>query len=100
MDLIREVTRYIKHKVVLANVSNHYLNFQRLQSLQYCDSLRQLFCRQQQYLSKQDVARFVLQNKNHLFAILPAEGNKSYKSSLDKYNAILTYSQEILKPKQ
>lgn len=99
MDLSREVTKYIKHKVVLANVSNHYLQFQRLQALQYCDSLRQLFCRQREYLSTQDVARFVLQNKSHLLAILPAEANKSYKSSLEKINAIVAYSQEILKPK-
>jgi len=99
MNLAAEVTKYIKHKVVLADVSNHYLEIARLQALQYCHSLKQMFCYQKQHLTPQDIARFVLQNKQHLFKILPHEENKSYKSSLEKYNKIIAEGELLLKPK-
>lgn len=98
MNLKLEICKYIKHKVVLANVSSHYLNFQRLNALQYCDSLLKLFKYQGQYLTERDIATFILQNKQHLQMILPAEANKSYKSSFIKYNELIEYSTNLFKP--
>jgi len=97
MDLLTEINRYIKHKVILARTSAHYLHIPRLQALQYADSLRQLFCSQRQYLTQQDVARYILQNKQHLLAILPAEQNHSYQSQYQKINEIITAAQKLLK---
>jgi hypothetical protein len=99
MDLAREVTKYIKHKIHLADHSPFYMDPGALVALQFCYGLVQLFCRQKQYLTKQDIARFVIQNKNHLFNILPSPNNKSYTSSLEKYNSIIAESELTLKPK-
>jgi len=101
MNLAAEVKTYIKHKRNIADNSTgpHYLNFQRMAALQRCWTLLNLFCYQLQYLTPHDVARFVLQSKQDLFTILPAEENKSYKSQLDKYNKIIEFAQNTLKPK-
>ena len=99
MNLSAEVKKYIQHKTTLANHSVHYLNNGRMLALRYANELLQLFCFQKQYLTQQDIARFILQNKQHLKEILPYEENKSYKSSLKKLNEIIEYSQQLLKPK-
>ena len=99
MNLAAEVKRYIKHKTVLANHSNHYLNTSVLMALRYANELLQLFCQQQYYLTEHDVARYVLQNKMHLQNILPHSENNSYKSSLNNLTKIIEHSQTILKPK-
>lgn len=100
MNLKLQICKYIKHKVVLANVSSHYMNFRRLQALQYCDSLMKLFTYQAQHLTERDIATYILQNKQHLEMILPAEGNKSYLSSCTNLTEMVEYSQNLLKPKQ
>lgn len=99
MDLASEISRYIKHKLVLANYSNHYLNLNILHSLQEADMLLKLFCRQKQYLTTHDIARFILQNKNNLLNILPSSANKSYESSYKKINNILQHAEQTLKPR-
>lgn len=102
MNLAQEVKKYIKHKVILANVKKvnpHYMYIPRLNALQFCDSLMRLFCYQAQNLTQYDIARYVLQNKQHLEMILPNPNNKSYESSFKKYHEIIDFSNEILKPK-
>lgn len=99
MNLKQQICKYIKHKVVLANVSSHYMNFQRLQALQYCDSLMKLFTYQAQNLTERDIATYILQNKQHLEMILPAEGNKSYKSSYTNLTEMIEYSQKLISKK-
>jgi hypothetical protein len=99
MQLASKVRKYIQHKKHLADHSTYFMNNTQLVALQFCDMLLSLLCRQKQYLTEQDVARFVLQNKQHLFNILPVENNKSYQSSLENYNWIIERSQELLKPK-
>lgn len=99
MNLKQQICKYIQHKVVLANVSSHYLNFQRLNALQFCDSLLKLFKYQAQHLTERDIAKYILQNKQHLQMILPAEGNKSYQSSYKNLTEMIEYSQNLISPK-
>ncbi len=100
MDLKAEISKFIKHKVRIANSnSSHYLEIPRLQALQFCDSLRKLFCYQAAYLTKHDIARQILQNKMHLQNILPCPLNSSYKSSVEKLEIIIATAEETLKPK-
>ncbi len=99
MNLSAEVKRYVKHKTNIANYSAHYLNMGRMASLRFANELLQLFCMQKQYLTEHDIARFVLQNKQHLKEILPHPENKSYNSSLNNFNKMIDFAQQILKPK-
>lgn len=87
--------------MILADVSEGpwYLNPQRMIALQTCYSLRQLFC-QATDMSKFDMARQILANKNNLAEILPAPKSKSYESSFKKYHEIINYSTELLKPNE
>lgn len=96
MKLKEQICKYIQHKKVLANVSKHYMNFQILNALQFCDSLLTLFKYQSQYLTERDIANYILQNKQHLQMILPAEGNKSYQSSCKNLNEMIEYSQNLI----
>ena len=97
--LIKKVKRFINHKIVLSTKSTWYNNAKQRISIEHAYYLMRSFCKDAAYLKPQDVARLVIQNKHHLFNILPADQNPSFQSSLTNYNEIIKESELLLAPK-
>lgn len=97
--LINKVKRYINHKIVLSKNSTWYNNPKQKIAIEHAWYLMKSFCNDAPYLKDQDVARLVIANRQHLFNIIPAELNPSYKSSLTNYNEIIKESEKLLLPK-
>lgn len=93
--LLPEVTRYLNHKLRLAQVSPYYQRPACTHSLQWAHQFRNWlrFCANN---DERQIAHLVISCQHHLKNLLPAEANKSYQSSLNNYNKILTACKQLL----
>lgn len=99
MLLAVEITKYINHKLRLAQVSAFYQRPQIRQSIDWACNLRQALRFNASSYGERDLAQLTIQCQQHLYKLLPAEANKSYRSSLENYHKILNYCKTVLQPK-
>ncbi len=99
MNLFLELNKYINHKKKLADVSPYYFDSNILLSLGVVCQWQFFIKKQREYYKDRDIARIILNDKQHFINILPCTENKSYKSSLEKITQIIEFSTQILKPK-
>jgi len=95
-QLSNKVKRYINHKVILSRKSDWYSGPVVKLSLEHAYYLLKTFCKDTAYLTDKQIAIMVLQNKKHLFNILPNQNNRSYQSSLTNYTELITQSEMLL----
>lgn len=93
--LLPEVVKYINHKLKLAQVSTYYRRPGLQQSLQWAYNFKN-YLRFQANGNEKYIAQNLLACQSHLKNLLPAEANKSYRSSLDNYNKILNTCKQLL----
>lgn len=97
-NLSYKVKRYINHKVILSRKSDWYSGPMVKLSLEHAYYLLRTFCKDAAYLTDKQIALMVIQNKKHLFNILPNQNNRSYQSSLTNYTELITQSEKLLNP--
>ena len=97
--LLNDVSKYLAHKLHLAETSFYYKRPEAKQSIQWAYSMSQYLKFQARQISERDLAYMLKNAKQHLENLLPYPENKSFTSSQNNLQKILSKCSELLQPK-
>lgn len=98
--LHNEVNRYLAHKLHLAETSFYYKDPALKASIDWAYSMQQFLRFKGKLITERELALMLQSCKMHIEKLLPCENNKSYKSSVQECQKIITHCSELLQPKK
>lgn len=100
-EFVKDIQNYISHsKMIFEKSKNpHYSCRDRIESLRIADRLR-FTLYDSKYLPLSNICEMLLMVKKDLVNILPAEGNKSRESSVEKLNSLIRDAQNFLQARR
>lgn len=98
--LLDDVSKYLSHKIHLAETSPWYKQASMQSSIQWAYSMQQFLRFKGRQLREQELALMLRPCTRHLENLVPSPNNKSYKSSIEKLNQIINRCREVLQPKK